>query len=197
MVLHDHVLSAEGYAVRLMAALSGLVLDHRVVDILAGPATPPPLLEIDAASMTGVRPILLHLAGEAGGGWLPAEPAGRAAVLDWLDFAAGNLSAARRLREIRLFGRPGDAPALERAVGSAYRRLDDHLAERLIEGSPFLVGSGPTIADVACFPAVALSDDVGVPLDRFHAVSRFVDAVTRLPGFVPMPGVLVLPDPLA
>ncbi|HUG63123.1 MAG TPA: glutathione S-transferase C-terminal domain-containing protein, partial [Methylomirabilota bacterium] len=77
---------------------------------------------------------------------------------------------------------------------AAYPRLDDRLVEARLLGRRFLVGDRPTIADVACFPMVALSDDVGIPLDRFHALSRYIDDIAALPGFAPMPGILLLPE---
>lgn len=194
MILHDHVLSAEGYAVRLLLALTGVVHEHRVVDILAAGAEPVPRLEAGGVSVVGMLPAVLFLARRLGPGEWAGESAGeRVEVLRWLVFAEVDLGPALRLREARLFDWPADREALAAKALAAYRTIDDHLAEALILGRPFLVGDRPTIADVACFPALALADDVGIPLDRFHGVGRFVDAMTRLPGFTPMPGILALP----
>ena len=38
---------------------------------------------------------------------------------------------------------------------------DDHLTDREIMGKQWIVGNQPTIADIACFPYVALSGDGG------------------------------------
>jgi glutathione S-transferase len=194
VILHDHVLSAEGYAVRLALALAGVPHGHRVVDILADP-TAPPVVEAGGVRLSGPAAILAKV-GEWSGdpGWTTGDGTAGQDVRDWLAFAETDLAAALRLREARLFDRPADLAGLARRAAAAFRALDDHVALRLIEGSPFLVSDRPTIADVACFPAPALHDDVGIPLDRFPALARFVDAMTRRPGFLPMPGILVLPD---
>lgn len=195
MILHDHVLSAEGYAVRLLLALAGAPHEHRVVDILDPGSEPVPRLEAGGRAIVGMGEILPFLVREPDfAGWLPAEERVEQEVLRWLAFADGDLGAAMRLREARLFDWPADRDDLEARALAAYRTIDDHLAEALILGRPFLVGERPTIADIACFPALALADDVGIPLDRFHAIGRFVDAMIRLPRFVPMPGILALPD---
>lgn len=47
----------------------------------------------------------------------------------------------------------------------------------------------PTVADVACFPCVALSEEGGIPRMPSPAVRRWLDRVKRIPGFIPMPGI--------
>ena len=68
--------------------------------------------------------------------------------------------------------------------------LDDHLAEQELKGCDWLAGTVPTIADIACFPYVALSDDGGIPRDEYPAVERWLRRVISLPGYVDMPGIL-------
>lgn len=192
MILHDHVLSAEGYSVRLMLALIGAPHDHRVTDILAEPRPPDPVPRLVDGDRTIDDPAgaLVHLAATRAPDWLPDSDDVRA----WLAFGMVDLAPVRRLREARLFGRPardGD----ERAARRAFRQLDDRLIEETLAGRGFVAGDRPTVADVACFPAVALADDAGIPLDRFHGLVRYIDRMAALPGFVPMPGVLVLADP--
>ena len=53
----------------------------------------------------------------------------------------------------------------------------------------WIVGVGPTIADIACFPYVALSGDGGIPLDDYHAIRRWIARVKQIPGFIVMPGI--------
>ena len=51
----------------------------------------------------------------------------------------------------------------------------------------------PTVADIACFPYVALAGDGGVETDGYLAVRRWLDRFKRLPGFVTMPGIHPVP----
>jgi glutathione S-transferase len=50
-------------------------------------------------------------------------------------------------------------------------------------------GSHPTIADIAIFPDVVLSEEGGVSRLDYPALRRWTDRVKALPGFTIMPGV--------
>ncbi|MNO66907.1 hypothetical protein D3C76_577060 [compost metagenome] len=50
-------------------------------------------------------------------------------------------------------------------------------------------GDHPTIADIACFPYVMLSDEGGISLIDYPALRRWTDRIKRLPGFIVMSGV--------
>ena len=69
------------------------------------------------------------------------------------------------------------------------RELELHLTDRVFEGRTWLVGDTPTIADIACFPYVALSPDAGLDHDGYPAIRNWLYAVRSLPGFVTMPGI--------
>ena len=47
----------------------------------------------------------------------------------------------------------------------------------------------PTIADIACFPYVALSHEGAVSLESYASVRTWVDRVKGLSGFIPMPAI--------
>ena len=46
---------------------------------------------------------------------------------------------------------------------------------------------GPTIADIACMPYVALSHEGGVSLDPYPAIRAWISRIKALPGFISMP----------
>ena len=50
-------------------------------------------------------------------------------------------------------------------------------------------GDAPTVADVALFPEVALSEEGGVSRADYPAVRRWTDRVKRLDRYVAMSGV--------
>ena len=85
---------------------------------------------------------------------------------------------------------PGDICKLRAAAHSAFEILDDHLVEAELQGRNWLAADHVTIADIACFPCVALSNDGGVSRDHYPAIDRWLDRIMRLTGFVGMSGIL-------
>jgi glutathione S-transferase len=92
-------------------------------------------------------------------------------------------------RRVSVLGQSGDLEMLKRKGRLALRRIDDDLAERHLTGTTWLVGSAPTIADIAVFPAVMLSHDSGIGHEDFPAINLWQRRVRKLPGFMGMPGI--------
>lgn len=203
LVLYNHDLLADAYKVRLLLSLLGLHHERPTVAILPGhgndaptyrqlnaAGTVPTLVDGDIV-LTRPEAMLVHLAErhDPGGTWLPAEPAMRAAVFDMLAFAAGELRAAE---EARLEAMLGLTPRLNhafRAARQAFRLLEDHLVRRHLDGEAFLAGATPTIADIAVFPAVALSADFGLGMEEFPRLLIWARRIHKLDGFITAPGV--------
>ncbi|TPJ79074.1 glutathione S-transferase family protein [Mesorhizobium sp. B2-6-2] len=202
MKLYDYTLSPSCYKVRLMAALIGVTLDIRPVDFHPGrehrgpelmalnPAGSIPILEDGDLVLTESSAMLVYLAAKAAPQWLGNDTAGRAArVQQWLSFShrlTASLGAAR-LHEMLL--RPGNIAALREQGIAALRELEAGLVEQHIRGHRFLASDRPTIADIACFPYVALAPDGGVSLDPYPAIRLWSRAVRSLEGFIEMPGI--------
>ena len=202
MKLYDYVLSASCYKVRLMAALVGVKLELEAVDFHPGrmhksaafrqmnPAGTLPVLVDGDLILTESTAMLVYLASLGGPDWLgPDSPRGVAEVQQWLAFSgrlAGNLGMAR-LHDMLLY--PGDIDALRRDGHFALRELESALTERRFAGALWLVGGDPSIADIACFPNVMLSQDGGVSLDAYPSIRLWTRAIRALPGFVEMPGI--------
>lgn len=200
--LYDYVLSASCYKVRLMAALLGVKLDLEAVDFHPGrahkspefrqmnPAGTLPVLVADDLILTESTAMLVYLARSAGRDWLgPDTPQAMAQVQQWLAFS-GRLAASlgmARLHDMLIY--PGDIDALRHDGHAALRELEAALTERRFAGRDWLVGDAPTIADIACFPNVALSQDGGVTLDDYPSVRLWSRRVRSLERFVEMPGI--------
>ena len=192
MILHDYILSASCYKVRLMAALLGVRLDLIAVDFHPGrahktpamlalnPAGTLPVLVDDDRVLTDTGAMLAHLA--QGTGWLNHAPR-------WLDMAArlNTTLGVARLHDMLHY--PADVRAVRRAGVLCLRELEAHLAERRWSGQMFLCADHPTIADIACFPNVALAPDGGVSLDDYPSIRLWLRAIRSLPGFIEMPGI--------
>lgn len=199
MILHDWELCAESYAVRLGAALMGVPLERRPVDVVPGgetrgeafralsPFARLPVLVDGAVVARTAQGALWHLARTRAPRWLPAEHEAR--IADWLAFAARDLWPALSARDAALLEQPppfADAPLAARA---GFRLLESHLVEQGFAGLAWVEGDAATIADVALFPAVALAVDFGVVLEDYPALRAWTRRVRALPGFVAMPGV--------
>lgn len=204
MVLYDYELSADCYAVRLLAAL--LRLDLALVPVAFYPAREhegaafrrinpkgclPALVDGDM-TLTETGAILAHLAarGDTNGHWLPQERL--APVLEWLGFAARLGASAGLARLHDGFMLPADIGQARREAEACFRHLDAHLWFAEAAGQDWLCpGARPTIADIACFPHVMLAEEGGIERIHYPAIRRWLDRVRSLPGFIGMPGIFV------
>jgi glutathione S-transferase len=214
MKLYDYILSPSCYKIRLMAAILGVKLDIRPVDFHPGaehrgpellalnPAGSIPILEDGDLVLTESSAILAYLAALSGPAWLGASaPQETARLQQWLSFShrlTANLGGAR-LHQMLL--RPGNIEALQAQGVAALRELEAGLFEQRLRGMRFLVSDRATIADIACFPYVALAPDGGISLDPYPNIRLWLRAIRSLEGFIEMPGIHRLhelkPDPHA
>lgn len=201
--LDDWELSADCYRARLMLGVLDLAWERVPVDAHPGretesaafralsPGGTLPVLEDDGLVVAEIGAILVHLAErhDASGTWLPRDPARRAQTLHWLFFALGPLHAGDAAREAAVLEIASLLVDPERAARRALRVLEGGLLRRALADEPFLVPGGPTIADIAAFPAAALAIDWGEDLALFPSTRLWTRRVRALPGFVTMPGV--------
>ena len=201
ITLYDFEMDDGCYKVRLLLALLGLDGRKIAVDMLPGAEQKrPPLLLLNPL---GTLPILtdgdlvLHEAEaimtylarryDEAGTWLPDAPALFGQVMMWLSFAMGPLRSASAARLQALFDQPGGDRVL--AAQDGFRVMDDHMTAREFAGGAWFVGEGPTLADIALFPAIALSRDCGIEHEAYPALRRWMRRVRALPGFITMPGI--------
>lgn len=200
--LYDYILSASAYKVRLMAALVGVKLDLEAVDFHPGrahktlefltlnPAGTLPVMVTGDLVLTESTAMLVYLAGLAGPEWLGQKtPQGQAQVQQWLGFSSRLVASlgGARLHDMLLYA--GDIDALRLEGHAALRELESALTERRFAGQDWLTGDAPTIADVACFPNVALSQDGGVSLDPYPQIRLWSRRIRSLDRFIEMPGI--------
>lgn len=184
--LHDYVLSAECYTVRLMLALLGLDYERVPVDAYPGGADCPVLFDgEDVHRDPGL--IVTFLARTRGPLWLPPEHAQE--IAGWLAFTATKLSALADARRVAALNGEGDLDQLKARGRAALRQLEDVLTERRLASRDWLVGTSPSIADIAVFPHVMLSHDSGIGHEDYPAINLWQRQVRRLPGFIGMPGI--------
>ncbi len=193
MKLHHHPLSGHSHRAVLLASLLDVPHELVEVDLKAGAHKQPaflalnpfgqvPVLEDDGTVIADSNAILVYLAKKAGRkDWLPEDPRGAAAVQRWLSVAAGEVAygpAAARL--ITVFGARFNADEVIARAHTLLGRLEASLEE-----ADWLVGSQPTIADVAIYSYVARAPEGNVDLSGYPNVNTFLRRVEALPGFVP------------
>jgi len=204
ITLYDYENSADCYKARLLLGVLGLKFDIVPVDIFPGgdhrrpefldlnPLGEVPVLTDGGVTLAGPQAIMAWLAARHDDSkcWLPGAPEPFAMVQYWLAISARLAASAGAARLALARSDELDVASLQ---GEAYRLLrviDEHLwfAER--DGRFWLVPlSHPTIADLACFPDLALSEEAGVYHIDFPAIRRWLDRVKRIDGFAVMSGV--------
>lgn len=204
--LYDYELSGNCYKIRLM--LSFLKLDYRSKKIEFHPGKEHksekfldinPLGQLPVLSdanliLRDAQAILVYLARkyDENNVWYPIdEPEKVGFISQWLSFGdliTGSSSAAR-LHDT-LFYNEFDIEKCRERAHTQFRILDEHLFfQEQLNQSWICDGAEPTIADVACFPYIALSEEGGISRITYPAIRRWMDRFKRINGFVVMPGV--------
>lgn len=203
LVLYNYDLDENCYKVRLALSILGIGCETVAVNAFPGKEqeTPPflamnpmgtlPILKDGELTLFGAEAILAYLARSRDGTahWLSVDGAGFALAMQWLVFAAGELSVATRARANALFGTPGDQAALREGARRAIGAMEDAMTVNGFAGRDWFAGGAPTVADVALFPAFALSRDFGIDHDDYPALRKWARRFRALPGFLTMPGI--------
>jgi len=203
LVLHDYELDSDSYKVRLLLSALGLPYAKVAVNVHPGheqrspaylrlnPLGSLPILVDGETTLRDSGAILCYLARlhDKEGQWLPADPVRFGEVMMWLFFAGADLAPATLARLHHMLEVPADAEAVGAASRRAFRIMDDHMTKRELEGFAWFVGDQATLADIALFPAIALSRDFGIDHDEYPALRRWMRRVRTIPGFITMPGI--------
>lgn len=194
ITLYDYPISGNCYKIRLLLSLLGLDYRRVNIDIKAGESLTPefrqlsprgqiPLLLYGEVRIWDSMAILVYLARRYGDeGWLPRDAVDEAQVMQWLALAGNELLyGLARARAVFLFGSPFDLEQCQKDGRLGLDALESHLIK-----SDWLAGSRPTIADIACYPYVAMAEQGEVSLAPYPAVRGWLGRVVALPGWVAM-----------
>jgi glutathione S-transferase len=203
MILYDFELDENCYKVRLVLSMLGLCYRKVAVNMVPGrehlaptlmalnPRGSLPILSDNDVALTDAEAIMTYLARayDKGSTWLPADPKAHGLVAMWLQFAIRDLHVAFLARRLAMFDEPGDEVALGLAARRAFRLMEDHMTVREFDRAAWFVGDNPSLADIALFPAIALSRDFGIEHEAYPALRRWMRRVRTIAGFVTMPGI--------
>ena len=204
-LLYDYELSGNCYKLRLFMNILGVKYETKSIDFYPGrehksewflkinPLGQLPVLQDGDLVLRDAQAILVYLAAryDQSGLWYPLnDPAALGRVAMWLAFAdtITATASAARLHDGLFYDL--DVDAARAGAHKLFRILDEHLwfAER--EGEDFIASrQHPTIADIACFPYVMLSEEGGIFRQGYPAIRRWCDRFKRTPGFIVMSGI--------
>lgn len=191
--IHGHPLSGHSHRVSLFASVTGIAHENIEVDLLSGehkkeaflklnPVGQVPVVEDGDTVVSDSNAILVYLARKYAPDWLSTDPVAEAEIQKFLSLAAGEVAfgpAAARL--ITVFGAQLDADRCQTVATSVLTKLENHL-----EGREWLVGTKPTIADIAIYSYTAHAPEGNVSLNAYPNVRALLNRVENLPGFVAM-----------
>lgn len=194
--LYDATPSGNAYKARLLLSL--LKLEHELapVDLAAQQSRTPEFMKINPRGQIPVlvdgdvilwdsQAILVYLARRYDEAWLPDEPAAMGEVMQWMAVAENEcLFGLARARAVKLFGRPFNLEECQN-----YGRTGLAVLERQLTNHEWLACARPTIADVACFPYVALCHEGEMSLEDYPHVRAWIARVQTLDGYIGMPGI--------
>ena len=203
--LYDYLLSVNCYKQRLLLSILEVPYETVAVDFYPGwehksaefkkinPLGHIPVIDDGGYVLWDAHAILVYLASkyDPAGTWYPTgDPRRLGEVASWLLFAEGTTNTASAARLHVNLGYDFDLEACQAGAHRLFRVLDEHLWFREQEGLGWVAsGPSPTIADIALFPDVALSEEGGISRLDYPALRRWTARVQRLEGFIDMPGI--------
>jgi len=209
ITLYDYALSADCYKLRLLMALLRLPCETVDVDYYPGrqhrapwflelnPLGTLPVIEDGGLVLNDAQAILGYLAAkyDTSETWYPRrDPALLGRIAMWLGFAASLAGSAGAARLHDGMFHDCDIEKCRADAHDLFRILDGHLWFAEQAGEMWICGGElPTIADIACFPDIMLSEEGGISRQEHPALRRWTDRIRRLPGFVQMSGIFPLP----
>jgi glutathione S-transferase len=191
--LHGHFNSGPTYKVALMLNLCGEPFKFRLLNMREGEHKKPeylsinrygqaPCLQDSGQNFVQSASILQYLA-EKHGKFYGKTAQDRAHIREWMFWEFDRLApGVFRSRGYKLGIRKGEPPVIDsyRADGEAgLKVLDDWLGKH-----QWLVGDGPTIADIDVYGVVHLAPEGDFDLAKFPNVLAWTKRVEALPGYV-------------
>jgi len=192
--LYGFPISGHSHRVELFLSLLGLPTEVLYVDLPNGAQKQPdfiklnifgqvPVIQDGDVTLADSIAILVYLARKYDQGhWLPEDPVAFAEVHRWLSVAAGLVEfgpAAARL--VKVFKASYD---LQEVQTRAHRLFA--IMETVLQQTPFLVGSQPTLADIANYSYIAHAPEGGISLASYPHIRAWLSRIEALPGFIAM-----------
>lgn len=196
MKLYDAPLSGNCHKIRMLLSFLGLAYDQVSVDTLSGGTQTPeflrvnprgqvPVLEDDGHIIWDSQAILTYLARQYGGErWMPLDTMTLTRIQQWLAVSENELLyGLARARGVLRLGRQFNLEECQTLGKAGLQVLEHHLQQ-----NRWLATDHLTIADIACYPYVALAPEGGIALEPYPGVCAWLARIQKQPGYVDMPG---------
>lgn len=196
ITLHDYWRSSSSYRVRIALNLLGLRYTALPVDLVAGGQSSPahlaenpqglvPVLHIDGHRLTQSLAIIEYLDETRGGGFLPADPVGRARARALAHAIAMEIQPVCNLRVARHAVSLGGSATMEGWMRHFIALGLEGLEGLLAQGPalPFCHGTAPGLADICLVPQVYNARRWEVDLAPFPLLSAIAARCEALPAF--------------
>ena len=194
MKLYVGAVSGNSYKVKILLAVLKVPCEVVVLDLAAKAHKAPEHLKLNPRGEVPVlvdgdvvlwdsSACLAYIARKHGGEqWFPSTDPGRQAeVMQWLALAASEIQFGLQYGRRGVLQGRWTAGTLEQSQAIAAVALKT--LEGRLTGNHWLVGTQPTIADVACFPYVETAEEGQVSLSPSPAVSGWLERCRALPGW--------------
>lgn len=193
--LYWHPISGHAHRAHLLLSMLELDFELITVDLPSGEHQQPEFLALNPFGQIPVlvdgetvisdsNAILVYLATvyDKEQQWLPESPQVRANIEQFLSLAAHRIAGTiAKLRAANLFNRSIDDASLTQEAYKLLKQLQLYL-----NGRQWLVGTEPTIADLALYSYIKLAPEGGISLADYPDLEAWLKRVEVLPGFVSM-----------
>ncbi len=198
LTLHEYAPSGNCYKIRLTAALLGVPIERRHYDIARGETRTPdflahvnvngriPVLQVGDRLLPESNAACLWLA--HGSPLIPTDRFDQADMMRWLFWEQYNHEP--NIATVRYWRTVVSEEALDDlqkallpgkiAAGKAALTLMDHH----LRGRRWLVGEGPTVADICLYAYTHVAGEGGFSLADYPSVGSWLGRVARLPGHI-------------
>jgi glutathione S-transferase len=201
MKLYDLDRSGNCYKVRLLLALLDQDYDTVTIDTRKGESLTPefkalnprgqiPVLDDGGTIIWDSMAIITYLARKfQRDDLLPDDALALGRVMQWLAVSENELLyGLARARAVKLFNAPFDYQACTELGHAGLATVEQQLTQ-----TSWLAGQDFTLADIACYPYIALAHEGDVDISPYPAIQRWCRAIRALPGYVAMPGMETTP----
>ena len=194
IILYGFKISGHCHRVELFLNLIQLEYRYVEVNLRNGDHKQPGFLELNRFGQVPViddsgviladsNAILVYLAGRYAKQWYPGDELQHAHIQRWFSASAGLLAFGPAMaRGIKLLRPHEDA---RDAIERSNRLLS--VMNRELEQRNFLVGTQPTLADIAMYSYTARAPEGTISLQPFANIQTWLSRIEALPGFLAMP----------
>lgn len=193
--LYWHPMSGHAHRAHMLLSILELDFELITVDLPAGEHQRPEFLALNPFGQIPIlvdgeivisdsNAILVYLATvyDREQIWFPESPLVRAHIEQFLSLAAHRLAGSiAKLRAANLFNRSIDSAPLTQEAHKLLKQLQTYQ-----NGRQWLVGTKPTIADLALYSYIKLAPEGGISLADYPVLEAWLKRVEGLSGFVPM-----------